>query len=114
MKITLTELRRIIRNVVKECYGWPVESEKPLYNVRSRMGQPSEHDPKNSALRFPKGKNTRSRVNESFSKISRRELEEWHKGNWGYIHESDKVDEMCSQCGGMKTEEEATNECDCG
>ena len=110
MKITITELRKIIKGVVRECYGWPVESEAPLYGVKSTAGKPSQHDPKNSALRFPKGRN--SRMNESFTKISPREMAEWRKGNWGYIQESEEVEEgSCSECGGGVVEGECS---ECG
>lgn len=138
MKITISELRQVIRDVIKECYGWPVESEKSLYDAKSNMGSPSPHDPKNSALRFPRGSNTRNSLaksgtaakmvskavregvrgglNESFSKITAKELNQWQAGNWGYIHEESKADdpdvEECSECGGMK--DSHTNECDCG
>jgi hypothetical protein len=90
MKITLLELRRIIRETISECYGWPVESEKPLYNVKSVMGKPSKHDPKNSPLR------QRGSLKESFSKITSRELDEWRSGNWGYLSEA----AGCEKCGG--------------
>ena len=99
MKITITELRKIIRGVVSECMGWPVESTKPLYGVESSLGKPSPYDGKNSPLRFPKGKNSR-RMNESFSKITAKELSEWQSGNWGFVHEDAALYEMCEVCGG--------------
>jgi hypothetical protein len=110
MKITINELRKIVRSVVSECYGWPVESEAPLYGVKGTVGKPSKHDPKNSALRVPKGRN--SRMNESFTKISPREIAEWRKGNLGYIQENDEVTEgSCSECGGGMIEGECS---ECG
>lgn len=110
MKITISELRQIIRDTIKECYGWPVAQEKPLYNVKGNIGAPSPHDPKNSALRYPRGKNSRSTVNESFSRITSKELDQWRSGNWGYIQEANEDEDEnneCSECGSMK------NECDC-
>jgi len=106
MKITLLELKRIIRETISECYGWPVESEKPLYGVKSAIGKPSKVDPKNSPLR------RKGTLKESFSKITTRELDEWRSGNWGYLSETgkppeDEDKEKCNECGsGM-------NECDC-
>lgn len=122
MKITITELRQIIRSVVAECMGWPVESTKPVYGINSNnMGKPSPHDGKNSALRFPRGPNSRQKknVNESFSKITARELKEWQSGNWGFLQEDSANASECSQCGGMKIEAdgpipEGVYECDCG
>jgi hypothetical protein len=115
MKITISELRQIIRQTIKECYGWPVEREMPLYNAPSNIGKPSQHDPKNSALRMPKGPNSRSSVmRESFNKITARELDQWKKGNWGFISESDEVSEgqeSCSECGGNMIEGECS---ECG
>jgi hypothetical protein len=121
MKITLTELKQVIREVIAECYGWPVESKKPLYGINSdSLGKPSPHDGKNSALRFPRGPNSRQkgRVNESFSKITAKELKEWQSGNWGYLHE-DAVASECSECGGARADKngmvpEGMYECDCG
>jgi len=103
MKITLLELKRIIRETISECYGWPVESEKPLYNIRSNMGKPSKHDPKNSPMR------RKGTLKESFSKITEREMAEWKKGNWGYISETGKPDELdeeerCDECGAGMSE----------
>lgn len=118
MKITITELRQIVKSVVAECMGWPVESTKPLYGIGSdAMGKPSPYDGKNSPLRFPRGKNSRKKMNESFSKITARELKEWQSGNWGFMHEDASSNE-CSQCGGMREMEgaspsEGMYECDC-
>ena len=92
MKITLLELKRIIRETISECYGWPVESEKPLYNIRSVIGKPSKHDLKNSPLR------RKVSLKESFSKITSRELDEWSSGNWGYL--SEDASAGCEKCGG--------------
>jgi hypothetical protein len=122
MKITISELRQIIREVVVESFGWPVESTKPVYGINSdNRGKPSQHDGKNSALRFPRGPNSKQKrsVNESFSKITARELKEWQSGNWGYLHEDSVNTTECSECGGVKTEPgglmpEGMYECDCG
>lgn len=107
MKITLLELRKIIRETISECYGWPVESEKPLYNVKSVIGKPSKHDPKNSPLR--RGKS----LKESFTRITEREMAEWRQGNWGYISETGKPEDEevgeCSECGASMSEG-----CGCG
>jgi len=99
MKITITELKKIIRDTIKECYGWPVESEKPLYNAPTNIGKPSKHDPKHSPLRMPKGPNSRGVVKESFNKITARELAEWRNGNLGFLHE-DAMGQTCESCGG--------------
>ena len=108
MKITLLELKRIIRETISECYGWPVESEKPLYNIKSSMGKPSKHDPKNSPLR------RKGTLKESFSRITDRELAEWKRGNWGYIAETGKPEgdegEKCEECGANMSE----GDCGCG
>jgi hypothetical protein len=104
MKITISELRQIIRDTINECYGWPVESERSLYNAPKNIGKPSKHDPKNSALRSPKGPNSRSSVmKESFNKITARELEQWKQGNWGFISEGE--DEKCNECGATMVED---------
>ncbi len=97
MKIQLNELRRIIRATIAECYGWPVESEKPLYNISH----------KSSKMKTPKGPNSRSRLGESFSRISQREMDEWRRGNWGFLQEDAKED-LCEGCGCQ------LNECGCG
>jgi hypothetical protein len=131
MRVRLSELKKIIRSVVYECYGWPVEKEMPLYGVKSKSWGPENSvDPANKKLKLPKGDNTRSKKNlkESFNKITSRELAEWSAGNYGYINEDDQasddeenemseMDEMeegsCSQCGGMKEVDEVTGEASC-
>lgn len=141
MRIRLSELKRIIRSVVNECYGWPVEKELPLYGVKSKSwGAENPVDPANKKLKLPKGSNTKSKKNlkEGFRRITSRELSEWSKGNYGYLQENDmdedgklgealpevdevdqmdEMDEMdeasCSECGGMKEVDEITGEASC-
>lgn len=119
MRITITELKQIIRSVMNECYGWPTESEKPLYGIRSSLGKPSPNDGKNSPLRFPRGKNSKGKINESFSKITAKELSEWQSGNWGFMHEDASTHEVCEACGGVVGDRnsiipENMEECNCG
>lgn len=64
MKITESQLRQMIREVIAECYGWPVEKEEHLYGVKPELKKPNPADPKNSNLKFPKGLNTKSSINE--------------------------------------------------
>lgn len=114
MKITITELKKIIRDTIKECYGWPVESEKPLYNAPTNIGKPSKHDPKNSPMRMPKGPNSRGVVKESFNKITARELAEWRNGNLGFIAEMDEA-ATCESCGAsMEGVQEGEGCSECG
>lgn len=60
MKITESQLRKIIREVIAECYGWPVEKEEHLYGVKPALDKANPKDPKNPNLVMPKGPNTRS------------------------------------------------------
>lgn len=120
MKITISELKKIIRDTISECYGWPTETEKPLYGIKSNLGKSGQYDGKNSPLKYPRGKNSRNRVNESFSKITAKELSEWQSGNWGFLQEDAMTSEICEYCGGMKVENtntvlpEGMYECACG
>ena len=128
MRVRLSELKKIIRSVVYECYGWPVDKEIPLYGVKSKSwGAENPVDPANKKLKAPKGSNTKSKKNlsEAFRKITSNELSEWSQGNYGYLQEDhdeggmdeddmldmnemdkDELDEMyegdssCSECGG--------------
>ena len=134
MRVRLSELKKIIRSVVRECYGWPVEKEMPLYGVKSNSwGAENPVDPANKKLKLPKGSNTKSKKNlkESFRRITSRELSEWSKGNYGYIQESDDPPDLdenddlmqamaealpegsCSECGGMKEVDNVTGEASC-
>lgn len=54
-----SKIRQLIRKLVKECYGWPVDKEVPLYGVKGKDTENSR-DPKNADLKLPKGPNTRS------------------------------------------------------
>ena len=101
MKIKLSELRRIIRDTVKECYGWPVDKEEPLYGVSNKMSAKNPGGTKSKGLKLPKGPNTRSNVNESFQKISTRELSAWQSGNYEPITEADEGTDPCDKCESM-------------
>lgn len=57
----IAEVRQLIRALVRECYGWPVEKEESLYGVKHPKA-PSRRDPKNSALKMPKGMSSRDKV----------------------------------------------------
>lgn len=66
MKVAINQLRKIIRETIAECYGWPVEKEEHLYGVAvSKKAAPK--DTKNPALQMPKGPNTRGAVGEGIS-----------------------------------------------
>jgi hypothetical protein len=108
MKIKLSELRSIIRDVVRECYGWPVEKEHSLYGVPNKMGTKNASDPRNKNLKFPKGPNTRSGMNESFQRITSQELAAWRQGNYDPITESEQSQDPCDECGGMVYSETLT------
>ena len=108
MRIRLSELRQIIRSVVKECYGWPVEKEESLYGVPNKMGAKNPSDSKNKTLKLPKGPNTRSGMNESFQRISSRELAEWQQGNYEPINEAEKTQDPCDECGLMVNSDSLT------
>ena len=101
MKIKLSELRNIIRDTIKECYGWPVEKEESLYNVPNKMGAKNATDPKNKALKLPKGPTSRASMNESFQRISSRELASWIKGDYEPINEAEETKDPCDECGMM-------------
>lgn len=58
--VSVSELRRLIRDLIRECYGWPVADEKYLYGVKP-MQKSNPGDPKNPQIKMPKGLNTRSR-----------------------------------------------------
>ena len=58
---TILEFRRLIRQYIRECYGWPVEKEESVYGVKHPEVKGGK-DPKNSALRLPKGLNSKSPV----------------------------------------------------
>ena len=70
MKITEAQLRQLIRETIAECYGWPVADEKYLYDVKHTLKMPHPKDPKNAAIKMPKGYNTLSSVNESFGSLN--------------------------------------------
>lgn len=63
MLITESQLRKVIRAMIIECYGWPVEKEIVLYGIEAKQEE-SPVDPKNVELKLPKGLNTRSSVND--------------------------------------------------
>lgn len=54
----VAEVRQLIRMLIRECYGWPVEKERSLYGVKHQRAK-SKRDPKNSAVRLPKGASSR-------------------------------------------------------
>jgi len=56
-------LREVIRAMIIECYGWPVEKEIALYGIEVKQEE-SLADPKNVELKLPKGLNTRSSIND--------------------------------------------------
>lgn len=60
MKITESQLRQIIREVIAECYGWPVEKEEHLYGVKTPMKDSPVRDSKNPELTLPKGPTSRT------------------------------------------------------
>lgn len=55
------EVRSLIRMLIRECYGWPVEKEEHLYGVKASMKSDNK-DPKNSSLKLPKGRNSRDKA----------------------------------------------------
>lgn len=59
MKVTISQVRKIIRETIAECYGWPVEKEEHLYGAKPSM--------KKDALKTPKGPNTRSHMGEGLT-----------------------------------------------
>jgi len=64
MKIKLSTLRKVVRDTIAECYGWPVEKVEPLYGVQGEdLAAEAPRDPGNSNLKLPKGPNTRSQEN---------------------------------------------------
>lgn len=65
MKITVNQLRHLVRGIIAECYGWPVADEKYLYGVKHTLKASNPKDPKNSEIRMPKGPNSLSVVKES-------------------------------------------------
>ena len=104
MKITISELRQIIRSVVKENYGWPVEKEILPYGRATKIDVQNKHDPKNSQLIVPKGPNTKSKtMNESFQRITPRELTRWQNGDYSNITEDveEETQDPCDACGAL-------------
>jgi hypothetical protein len=117
MRIKLSELREVIRSVVEESYGWPVASEMHLYGTPTKIDVQNPRDPKNSALKLPKGPNSRSDMNEGFKRPTQKELAEWAKGNYDEVDEVSGDADPCEQCGEMtpsgsltKTKNEAGKE----
>ena len=90
----------IIREVIAECYGWPVEKEHDLYPGTKRVSTKNARDPRNKSLKLPKGPNSRTNLKESFQRISSKELVAWREGNYGELSEDvnynpcDKCDKM--------------------
>jgi formylmethanofuran dehydrogenase subunit E len=92
MKIRLSELRQLIKTVVAECYGWPVETEIDLFGALARKGD----------TKLPKGPNTRTDIKESFQRVTSRELSAWKNGDYSEINESpDVTEDPCDECGNM-------------
>jgi len=56
----VVEVRRLIRALIRECYGWPVEKEESLYGVK-HQNLKLRRDPKNAALKMPKGMSSRDK-----------------------------------------------------
>lgn len=69
MKISEAQLRSMIRDIIQECYGWPVEKEEHLYDVKPELNVLDPKDPKNPEIKMPKGLNTRSSVNKESKKV---------------------------------------------
>jgi hypothetical protein len=64
MKIKLSTLRKVVRDTIAECYGWPVEKVDPLYGVQGEdPAAEAPRDPSNPNLKLPKGMNSRSPEN---------------------------------------------------
>ena len=57
----VVEVRRLIRALIRECYGWPVEDEKHLYSSKTQK-KSNPHDRQSDKLKLPKGLNTRSKT----------------------------------------------------
>ena len=100
MKLTESQLRRIIRGVVAECYGWPVEKEEHLYGKASKIDVQNPRDPKNSAVKLPKGPNSRTNLGEAYQRPSQRELQAWSKGDYSELTEEVNQD-PCDDCDRM-------------
>lgn len=101
MRIKLSQLRNVIRSAVQESYGWPVESETSLFGSHSKIDVQNPNDPTNSSVKLPKGPNSRTNIQEGFKKPTRRELEEWSKGNYDEVVENDGDVDPCDGCGKM-------------
>jgi len=56
----VVEVRRLIRVLIREYYGWPLEKEESLYGVK-HPNLKSRRDPKNAALKMPKGISSRDK-----------------------------------------------------
>lgn len=100
MKLTESQLRNIIREVIAECYGWPVEHEREVYQGSKGRVKVHGKDPRNPNLRLPKGPNSRTGLKESFQRITPRELVAWREGNYEDIREEVNYD-PCDKCDQM-------------
>ena len=100
MKLTESQLRSIIRDVISECYGWPVERTQDIYPGAKKSHVKHTSDPKNRNLKMPKGPNTRMGLKESFQRITSKELAAWSAGNYDEINEDVNYD-PCEGCGEM-------------
>jgi hypothetical protein len=104
MKITESKLRRIIRTVIAECYGWPVEKVEHIFGQRSKIDVQNPRDPKNPAIKMPKGPNSADVValvvKEGFQRPTQRELAAWKEGDYGDLTE-EVVQDPCDGCDKM-------------
>jgi len=54
----VVEVRRLIRALIRECYGWPVEKETSVYGVKHPKSR-SRRDLKTAAVKMSKGMSSR-------------------------------------------------------
>lgn len=105
LKMTITELRGMIRQLVKEeRYGWPVEKEIiPVGDIKNVDTRTNPRDPKNATLSLPKGLNSRSKsIKESFQRISSRELNRWRSGDYTIVEDLEEItQDPCESCGAL-------------
>lgn len=63
VKIKISQLRKVIHDTIAESYGWPVEKEDPVYGIPGEnLEAEAPRDPANTELKLPKGRNSRTPV----------------------------------------------------
>ena len=98
----MSELRRIVRSIVKESYGWPVEREEHIFGARTKIDVQNPRDPKNTNIQMPKGPNSRDKMAEGFVRPTQRELSAWKQGDYAYDSLNEEAEkDPCDGCGEM-------------